>query len=116
MRVLAVFALAVTLLALDLRRSAPDQVSARLTIAAIHLYQATLSRWYATMGVQCRFSPSCSQYAEACIREFGAGRGAWLAITRVLRCGPWTPAGTVDPAPRRRLNAESRRTAAVLPR
>ena len=51
------------------------------------------------MGVQCRFTPTCSHYGEACIRQFGAMRGGWLAMKRVLRCGPWTPMGTDDPPP-----------------
>ena len=47
----------------------------------------------------CRFSPTCSHYAEACVRRFGLLRGGGMALTRVIRCGPWTPAGTIDPAP-----------------
>ena len=51
------------------------------------------------VGVQCRFTPTCSHYGEACIRRFGVARGGWLAMKRVLRCGPWTPLGTADPPP-----------------
>jgi putative membrane protein insertion efficiency factor len=99
-RIVALLALFLILLAADLRRAPSRQLSARATIGAIHLYQATFSRWLAASGVQCRFTPSCSRYGEACIREFGAWRGSWLAVRRVVRCGPWTPAGTVDPPPR----------------
>jgi putative membrane protein insertion efficiency factor len=84
---------------LDLRRAPVDQWSARASIAAIHGYQATLSPWYTRAGVQCRFTPSCSHYGEAVIRRFGAAKGGWLAMKRVLRCGPWTARGTVDPPP-----------------
>jgi uncharacterized protein len=87
------------LVIVDLRQPAADQWSARAAVLAIHGYQATLSRWFAASGVRCRFTLSCSEYAEACIERFGAARGAWLALTRVVRCGPWTPAGTVDPPP-----------------
>ncbi len=87
------------LLAIDLRQPPTDQISGRLAIASIHAYQATLSRWYASIGVQCRFSPTCSHYGEECIRRFGVARGSWLAMKRVLRCGPWTPLGTLDPPP-----------------
>ena len=85
--------------AVDLRRPPADQWAAHASIAAIHGYQATLSRWYAFAGVQCRFTPTSSQYGEACIRRFGAAKGGWMAMKRVLRCGPWTPRGTVDPPP-----------------
>lgn len=91
-------ALAILLpLSLDLARPAPRQLSARGLIGAIHLYQATLSPRLGAAGVRCRFKPSCSHYAEGAIRKRGALVGSALAGWRILRCGPWTPAGTVDP-------------------
>lgn len=98
-RLLAFLALVTLLLAVDLQRTPADQFTARVAVGGIHLYQATLSRVYARAGLQCRFSPTCSHYAEACIRQFGLARGSLLAFTRVLKCGPWTPAGTLDPPP-----------------
>ena len=98
-RLLAGGVLILLALALDLRRAPDQQLLTRAAIVGIHGYQATLSRVYARMGVQCRFTPSCSHYGEACIRRFGIARGGWLAVKRVLRCGPWTPMGTVDPPP-----------------
>jgi len=95
----ALAVLLLIVLALDLRRPSADQVTTRAAVRSIHLYQATLSRVYARMGIQCRFTPTCSHYGEACITRFGVMRGGWLAVRRVLRCGPWTPAGTVDPPP-----------------
>ena len=85
------------LLALDLARPAPDQASARLLIGAIHLYQATLSPRMPALGVRCRFRPTCSRYAEGAVRKYGALGGGLRAAWRIARCGPWTPAGTVDP-------------------
>ena len=98
-RLLAGCALLVLALAMDLRRAPDQQLSTRAAIAAIHGYQATLSRVYSRMGVQCRFTPSCSHYGETCIGRFGVMRGGWMAVKRVVRCGPWTPMGTVDPPP-----------------
>jgi putative membrane protein insertion efficiency factor len=94
--------LAVVVMALagaDLARAPQHQLLARAAITGIHVYQATLSRAFAASGVACRFSPTCSHYAEACVRRFGVVRGGGMALARVLRCGPWTPAGTVDPPP-----------------
>jgi putative membrane protein insertion efficiency factor len=88
-------------LAADLRQRPEDQLATRAAIGAIHVYQATLSPLYARMGLRCRFTPTCSHYGEVCIRQFGAARGGWMAMKRVLRCGPWTPMGTVDEPPRR---------------
>jgi putative membrane protein insertion efficiency factor len=101
-RLLAIAALLVLALVADLRRAPAEQLAARSAIAAIHLYQGTLSPLYARLGVRCRFTPTCSHYGEAVVGEFGAVRGGWMALKRVLRCGPWTPVGTVDSPPRSR--------------
>jgi putative membrane protein insertion efficiency factor len=66
-------------------------------IGLVRLYRASLSGW---LGAQCRFHPSCSQYAEDAIRAVGAVRGSALAVWRVARCGPFG-AGGLDQAPRR---------------
>lgn len=85
------------LLAVDLARPPADQLSARALLAGVHLYQATLSPWMPALGVSCRFRPTCSRYAEGAIAKHGALVGSARAAWRVLRCGPWTEAGTVDP-------------------
>lgn len=99
-RTLAALAFLVTVAAaVDLSRTPSDQVLTRVAVGGIHLYQATLSRVLAASGAVCRFDPTCSHYGEAVIRHFGVVKGGWLAMKRVLRCGPWTPAGTLDPPP-----------------
>jgi putative membrane protein insertion efficiency factor len=70
-----------------------------LLVAAIRTYQLTLSGW---LGGQCRFSPTCSRYAEEAIRSLGATRGVLLATRRVLRCNPFGRGG-LDPVPTRHL-------------
>lgn len=85
--------------AFDLARPPERQLSARLLIVGVHAYQH-LGRWIFPPG-QCRFSPTCSTYAEVVIREHGALRGGWLTAKRLLRCGPWAPTGTKDPPPMR---------------
>ncbi len=52
------------------------------------------------LGSNCRFTPSCSDYALEAVREYGALRGGYLAARRILRCNPWHPGGD-DPVPRR---------------
>jgi uncharacterized protein len=67
-----------------------------LAIAAIHGYQRSLAPIAARAGARCRFTPTCSRYAEAVIARDGVVRGGWRALKRVARCGPWTAMGTRD--------------------
>ena len=80
----------------DVTRPPASQASARLAVAGIHLYQRALSPAARRAGVVCRFTPTCSRYAEAVITRGGIVRGGWLTLKRIARCGPWTPAGTKD--------------------
>jgi len=80
----------------DLARPPARQASARLAVAGIHLYQRALSPAAARAGAICRFTPTCSRYAETVISRDGILRGGWRSLKRIARCGPWTPAGTVD--------------------
>ncbi len=61
----------------------------------VRLYQLALRP---VLGPNCRFTPSCSDYALEALARHGAARGAWLASRRVLRCHPWC-AGGHDPVP-----------------
>jgi putative membrane protein insertion efficiency factor len=68
-----------------------------LLIGLIRAYRLTLS---GAFGGQCRFSPTCSVYAEDAIRAHGAIRGVVLSGWRILRCNPFG-AGGIDRVPRR---------------
>lgn len=46
----------------------------------------------------CRYSPSCSQYAVEALQKYGAVKGGWMAVKRVMRCQPWGGCG-YDPVP-----------------
>lgn len=98
-RIGAAIAIILIAIALDLRRDPEAQLATRAAVGAIHVYQATLSPLYARLGAQCRFTITCSHYGETVISRFGVISGGWMAAKRILRCGPWTPAGTVDPPP-----------------
>ncbi len=61
----------------------------------IIVYRYTFS---AFAGRECRYLPTCSEYAEEAIERNGAWKGFWLALSRLARCNPWGPSG-FDPVP-----------------
>lgn len=66
-----------------------------LLIKLVRGYQYFLSPW---VGSNCRFNPTCSNYAIESLQQHGAIKGTWLAIKRVGRCHPWADGGN-DPVP-----------------
>jgi len=66
-----------------------------LLIKLIRFYQFFLSPW---VGNQCRFTPTCSNYAIEALKRWGSLKGSWLMIRRVARCNPWSDGGE-DPVP-----------------
>lgn len=68
---------------------------ARMILAIIRFYRVAISP---LTPPSCRFTPSCSAYAEEAVRRHGALRGGWLALRRLLRCHPFGGRG-YDPVP-----------------
>lgn len=64
-------------------------------VLIIRLYQATLAPF---VGRQCRFHPTCSNYALDALRYHGLLRGLALAARRIARCHPFSKGG-YDPVP-----------------
>jgi hypothetical protein len=65
-------------------------------LAAIRLYQATLSR--GLPADTCRFTPTCSHYSYQAIVKYGLLKGSALSVWRILRCQPFSKGG-YDPVP-----------------
>lgn len=74
---------------------AGDRPGARAAVAVIDQYRAHVSPKIARF-TRCRFKPSCSAYGREAILKYGLWRGGAKTAARIARCGPWTPAGTVD--------------------
>lgn len=68
----------------------------RFLIALVRGYQIILSPW---LGRVCRFEPSCSRYAVACLAAHGAMRGSLLSVKRLCKCHPLHPGGFDPPPP-----------------
>lgn len=69
----------------------------------IRVYQKTLSfdhSFWAKPEVYrvCIYHPSCSEYAYQAIDKYGAFKGTFIGIKRIMRCGPWAQGG-YDPVP-----------------
>jgi hypothetical protein len=88
--------LCILLLGVDALRQPQQQVSVRLFSAVVveyHRYVHPLTVHF----IRCRYLPTCSAYAEQAVRRYGIGKGSWMAMKRIARCGPSVPMGTLDP-------------------
>ena len=70
---------------------------AKPMLGLVWLYRKGISPM---LGANCRFEPSCSNYAEEALREYGGFKGGWLTLKRISRCHPWGGFG-YDPVPPR---------------
>jgi uncharacterized protein len=68
----------------------------RAALFALRFYKTYLSILFAG---NCRFEPTCSQYAYEAIARFGVLRGVWLGLKRLLRCHPLSRKFGYDPVP-----------------
>ena len=68
----------------------------RVLLLLIRLYQKHISPG---LPRRCRFSPTCSQYALEAITKYGALKGGWLTLKRLLRCNPFYKGDYFDPVP-----------------
>lgn len=71
--------------------------AARVLVAVIRAYKRFLSP---ILPPACRFEPTCSVYAAEAVSVWGARRGGWLALKRIMRCRPAGGSG-FDPVPPR---------------
>lgn len=85
------------------RPTALTAAPARALLAVLRFYRMAISP---VRPPACRYTPSCSAYAIEAIERFGALRGGWLAVRRLLRCHPFHRGGH-DPVPVRVGNARS---------
>ena len=67
----------------------------RLLLLLIRFYRAAISPLFLP---RCRYYPTCSAYALEAVTRYGAWRGGWMALRRILRCHPFHRGG-YDPVP-----------------
>ena len=71
----------------------------RFFLALIRFYQRHISPG---LPARCRYLPTCSEYAVVAIERFGAAKGGFLALMRILRCHPFSKAPIYDPVPEKK--------------
>jgi putative membrane protein insertion efficiency factor len=62
----------------------------RVLISLLKIYKVAISP---LLPPSCRFVPTCSEYAREAIERYGALRGIWMGLRRLLRCHPFHPGG-----------------------
>ena len=67
----------------------------KILFGVITAYQRFISPLFPP---RCRFYPTCSQYGKEAILKYGAVKGGYLAVRRVLRCNQFHSGG-FDPVP-----------------
>lgn len=67
----------------------------RVLLALVRFYRVAISPYRAPC---CIYTPTCSQYALEAIEKYGAWKGGYLALRRLLRCNPFHKGG-YDPVP-----------------
>ena len=68
----------------------------KVFLLLIRFYQNAVSPWF---PARCRFRPTCSAYAYEAVSKYGAIKGGWLALKRLLRCHPFYKGDYFDPVP-----------------
>lgn len=59
-------------------------------LGLIGLYKAFISPF---LPSACRFEPTCSEYTKQAVEKYGAVKGSWLGVKRILRCQPFSKGG-----------------------
>jgi len=68
----------------------------RFLLSLIRFYRRSISPY---TPPSCRFTPSCSAYAQEAITRYGAWKGGRLAAKRLCRCNPFYKGELYDPVP-----------------
>ena len=61
-----------------------------LVLDLLGVYKAAVSPF---LPPACRFEPSCSEYARQAVEKYGALKGSWMGLKRLLRCQPFCKGG-----------------------
>ncbi|MDR1738669.1 MAG: membrane protein insertion efficiency factor YidD [Candidatus Symbiothrix sp.] len=76
-------------------KTSVKQITVYLALLPVRFYRAAISPH---LPPTCRYTPTCSEYAQIALLKYGVAKGGWLALKRICRCHPWGGHG-YDPVP-----------------
>ena len=65
----------------------------KLLILLINFYKKHIALFLKKNGVECKYYPTCSEYSLEAIRKYGALKGSFLSIKRIIKCNPFSKGG-----------------------
>ena len=65
----------------------------KVWIFFIKIYKVVISPIFEYLGVKCKYYPTCSEYTKQAIEKYGALKGIFLGMKRILRCNPFSKGG-----------------------
>lgn len=68
----------------------------KILIHIINFYKKSISPFFYSKGIRCKYYPTCSEYSKQAIEKYGVIKGLWLGAKRICRCHPLN-AGGYDP-------------------
>ena len=65
----------------------------RILIFFIKIYQKIISPIFSSMGIKCKYYPTCSEYTKQAIEKYGCIKGVYIGGKRIIRCNPFSKGG-----------------------
>ena len=65
----------------------------KVLILLIKIYKKCISPFFEFLGFKCKFYPTCSEYTAQAIEKYGAVKGTFLGVKRILKCNPFSKGG-----------------------
>ena len=70
----------------------------KILIHIINFYKKSISPFFYSKGIRCKYYPTCSEYSKQAIEKYGVIKGSFLSIKRFIKCNPFSKGG-YDPVP-----------------
>ena len=65
----------------------------KILLFLLRIYKKFISPIFKSIGIECKYYPTCSEYMRQAIEKYGAFKGTYLGIKRLIRCNPFSKGG-----------------------